>query len=61
LRQSGERVFLIVPDAEGASRVAVTETVELTDPLARFRARFVTGYAAPLKKLLEDLRKRLAE
>jgi Polyketide cyclase / dehydrase and lipid transport len=60
-QQGGERVFLIVADAEGGSRVAVTEDVELRDPLARFRARFMTGYAENLKKLLEDLRKRLAE
>ncbi|HKP95973.1 MAG TPA: SRPBCC family protein [Fibrobacteria bacterium] len=59
--QAGERTFLIVAGEDGGTRVAITEVAEVRDPLARFRARFVTGYAENLKKLLEDLRKRLAE
>jgi hypothetical protein len=58
---SGERVFLLVAEADGGTRVALTECLSLPDPLARFRARFVTGYAENLRTLLGDLRKRLAE
>ncbi len=61
LPQGGERVFLIVADEDGGSRVALTEIAELRDPWARFRVRFVSGYAENLVKLLDDLRKRLAE
>lgn len=59
--RTGERIFLIVPEEEGGSRVALSESVDIPDPLARFRARFFTGYAQDLKTLLEDLRKRLGE
>ncbi len=57
----GERVFLIVGDSSGGSTVALTESAEIKDPLARFRARFVTGYTKDLKQVTDDLRKRLAE
>jgi Polyketide cyclase / dehydrase and lipid transport len=55
----GERVFLLVGDSSGGCTIALTETLELKDPLARFKARFVTGYAKDLKKLLSELAKRL--
>lgn len=61
LRQNGERVYLIIAESDGGSRIAVTERMELRDPLARFQARFVIGYAEHPKRMLEDLRKRLAE
>ena len=57
----GERVFLIVADEGGGTRVALTEKVLIPNPLARFRARFLAGYAENLNQLLADLRKRLAE
>ena len=58
---SGQRVFLIVADEEGGSRVALTETREIANPLLRFKARFVDGYGVDAEKLMGDLRKRLAE
>jgi hypothetical protein len=58
---AGERVFLIVADTEGGSTVALKETLEIRSPIARFKARFVSGYARDLHALLEDLRKRLGE
>jgi hypothetical protein len=56
-----ERTFLIVAEGETGTRVALTGKTDLEDPLARFRARFVSGYAEDLNALLEDLRKRLGE
>jgi hypothetical protein len=56
-----ERIFLIVAEGEIGTRVALTGKTELEDPLARFRARFVSGYAEDLDALLDDLRKRLGE
>lgn len=57
----GTRTFLIVADAMGGSTIALTEVVEISNPLARFRLRFMTGYARNVKSLLEDLRRRLGE
>jgi hypothetical protein len=58
---NGERVILIVADEKGKTRVAITEKGEIRGPLARFRARFATGYDAGVRKLAQDLRKRLGE
>ncbi len=57
----GTRTFLIVADAVGGSTIGLTEVVEIPDPLARFRARFITGYAKDLKTLLDELKRRLGE
>jgi hypothetical protein len=57
----GERVFLMVVDSSGGCTIALTETVKIKEPLARFKARFVAGYAKELKQLLEELRKRLGD
>ncbi len=57
----GERIFLIIPDPQGKTRISITERGEITGPLARFRARFITGYDKGVRKLAEDLRHRLAE
>ncbi len=60
-RVSGEKVWLLVADEDGGTRIALTEKTEIRNPLARFRARFVAGYAGDLRQLLDDLRKRLGE
>lgn len=57
----GERVILMVMDAKGNTRISITEKGVIDGPLARFRARFATGYRAGPRKLGEDLRKRLGE
>jgi hypothetical protein len=56
-----ERTFLIVAEGETGTRVALMEKTDLADPFARFRARFVSGYAEDLNALLNGLRKRLGE
>jgi hypothetical protein len=58
-QRRGERVFLIVADAQGGAQVALKETVIITDALGRFRARFISGYAKDSRILLEELKKRL--
>lgn len=55
----GTRTFLIVADAGGGSTIGLTEVVEIPDPLARFRRRFMAGYAKDLKILLDELKRRL--
>ncbi|MDQ3003132.1 MAG: SRPBCC family protein [Fibrobacterota bacterium] len=55
-----ERVFFIVPNAQGGSQVVIKETIEINDPLGRFRARFIAGYAKDLRILLGELKSRLA-
>ena len=57
----GTRTFLIVADDVGGSTIALTEVVETPDLLARFRLRFMTGYARNLKSLLDELKRRLGE
>lgn len=57
----GERVFLMVVDAEGRTRISITEKGEIDGPWDRFRARFVDGYHSVPRRLAEDLRKRLGE
>jgi hypothetical protein len=61
LKIGGERVFLLVSDSSGGCTIALTETLEIKDPLARFKMRFVTGYAKDLKRLLAELAGRLGE
>ena len=61
LKVSGERVFLMVEDSSGGCTIALTETLEIKDPLARFKARFVAGYAKDLKRLLAELAGRLGD
>jgi hypothetical protein len=56
-----ERTFLIVAEENGGTLVALTEKTDLRNPFARFRARFVTGYAENANALLNDLRRRLGE
>jgi hypothetical protein len=58
---NGSRTFLIVADAVGGSTIGLTEVVEIPEPLARFRARFMTGYSSELNSLLNDLKRRLGE
>ena len=57
----GQRVLLLVSDAQGKTRVAITETGEIPGVLARFRARFMTGYDKGVRRLAEDLQGRLAD
>lgn len=57
----GERVFLMVVDAGGRTRISITEKGEIDGPWDRFRARFVDGYHAAPRRLAEDLRDRLGE
>lgn len=52
-------ILLPAPDAQGGAQVALKETVVITDPLGRFRARFIAGYAKESRTLLEDLKMRL--
>lgn len=57
----GERVILLVAADSGGTRIAIDEKGVIGSPLARFRGRFVDGYFAGVRKLAEDLRKRLGE
>ncbi|MDB5103272.1 MAG: Polyketide cyclase/dehydrase [Fibrobacteres bacterium] len=60
-RLGGKRIWLLVPEPTGGTRIALTEIADIRDPLARFQARFVNGYAKDLRQVLQDLRKRLGE
>jgi hypothetical protein len=57
----GERAILLVPADSGGTRIAIEEKGVIESPLARFRARFVDGYFAGVRKFATDLRKRLGE
>lgn len=53
--------FLATSTARSAVLGALAGLVEIPDPLARFRARFMTGYAKDPKSPLDELKRRLGE
>jgi hypothetical protein len=61
IADKGERIILLVLDAQGHTRVSITEKGIIEGPWNRLRARFGTGYRAGPHKLGMDLRKRLGE
>ena len=48
-------------ESEGSTTLAITEDGEIYNPIFRFMARFVLGYAATLEKYLKDLGRKFGE
>ena len=51
----------VLTESEGSTTLAITEEGEVYNPIFRFMARFVFGYAATLEKYLRDLGRKFGE
>jgi hypothetical protein len=51
----------VLTETEGSTTLAITEDGEVYNPIFRFMARFVFGYAATLEKYLRDLGRKFGE
>jgi hypothetical protein len=55
----GTWTYEIVPDGAG-SRLTITESGEIYNPMFRFMARFIFGYEGTIRSYMSSLEKRLA-
>jgi len=51
----------VLTEAEGSTTLTITEDGEVYNPIFRFMARFVFGYAATMEKYLMDLGRKFGE
>lgn len=56
----GSWTWELTPDGDG-TKIRITENGEIYNPIFRFMARFVFGYAATMEQMLKSLGKRFGE